>query len=101
MKHIWKILKFTSGLRWYYVAVSVFSVVLAVMGLITPLLSGRAIDELRLGTGASVSKLVWLAVWIFALDVGSTLVSNIGGYLGDRVSTKLQRILSTKYYEHI
>ena len=101
MKHIWKILKYTSELRWYYVAVSAFSVVLAVMGLITPLLSGRAIDELRLGTGASVSNLVWLAVWIFALDIGSTFVSNIGGYLGDRVSTKLQRILSTKYYEHI
>ena len=101
MKHIWKILKYTSELRWYYVAVGAFSVVLAVMGLITPLLSGQAIDELRLGTAGDVSKLIWLAAGIFALDVGSTFVSNIGGYLGDRVSTKLQRILSTKYYEHI
>ncbi len=101
MKHIWKILKFTSELRWYYAAVGAFSVFLAVMGLITPLLSGQAIDELRLGTDADVSKLIWLAAGIFALDVGSTLVSNIGGYLGDRVSSKLQRTLSTKYYEHI
>jgi ATP-binding cassette subfamily B protein len=101
VKHIWKILKFTSELRGYYIAVSFFSVTIAIMGLITPLLSGRAIDELRLGTDANITKLVWLAFGIFALDFGSTIISNFGGYLGDRVSSKLQKILSVKYYDHL
>ncbi len=101
MKYIWRIIKFTKNLWPYYVAISFFSVLLAGMGLLIPLFSGQAIDELRHGTASDISKLIWLAAGIFALDLGSTIFSNIGGYLGDRMSAKLQRILSTRYYQHI
>lgn len=101
MKYIWRILKFTSTLWPYYVAVGVFSILLSVMSLLLPFLSGRAIDEMQKGTGASVSYVVWIAVGIFALDFGSTIFSNIGGYLGDQMAAKLQRILSNRYYEHL
>lgn len=101
MKHIWRIIKFTGSLWKYYLAVSLFSVLIALMGLLIPLFSGRAIDELRLGTSASVSTLVFFAAAIFLLDVGTTIFSNIGGYLGDRMMYKLRRILSARYYEHI
>ncbi len=101
MKHIWRIIRFTKDLWPYYLAISIFSVLIAGMGLIIPLLSGNAIDELRLGTGSNIETLVWLAIGIFLVDLGTTVVSNISGYLGDRMSTKLQRILSNRYYEHI
>lgn len=100
MKHIWQIIRFTSGLWKYYLAVSILSIVVAVLGLLTPLLSGKAVDTLRDGS-PQISVLVWLAVGIFVIDVASTLVNNISGYLGDMMSAKLQRILSTRYYEHI
>ncbi len=100
MKHIWKILRFTSSLWRYYLGISLFSILIAIMGLLTPLLSGRAIDLLREGSG-NLSTLLWIAVGIFVLDFGVTMVSNISGYWGDLMSTKLQRILSVRYYEHI
>lgn len=101
MRHIWRILTFTKELWPYYVAVSVFSIVIAGLGLLTPLLSGQAIDAMRQGTDADITYVLWLAAGIFALDFGSTIFSNIGGYLGDLMQARLQRVLSTKYYQHL
>jgi ATP-binding cassette subfamily B protein len=42
-----------------------------------------------------------LAVGIFALDLMQTVVSNINGYIGDRVLAKLTAILSRDYYSHL
>lgn len=101
MKHIWRILRFTSSLWPYYAAVSALSVVLSLLNMLLPFLSGRAIDAIREGTNADVRYLVSLAVGIFLMDLASTIISNVGGYYGDQMSEKLQKHLSTRYYEHI
>lgn len=101
MKHIWRILRFTSSLWPYYAAVSVLSVVISLLNMLLPFLSGRAIDAIRHGTETDISYVVWLAIGIFLMDLSSTFVSNIGGYYGDQMSEKLQKHLSTRYYEHI
>lgn len=101
MKSIWRIIRFTKELWPYYVAVSGISVLVAVVGLLVPLLSGRAIDTIKSGTSSDVRHVVILAAGIFILDVASTLLSNVGGYLGDRMSVKLQRTLSFRYYQHL
>lgn len=49
----------------------------------------------------NVKTLMLIAAAIFVIDVGTTFISNYSGYLGDMMSTKLQRILSTRYYKHI
>lgn len=66
-----------------------------------PLLSGWAIDEIRKGNGASVKYVVLIALAIFVLDMFSNIFSNIGGYLGDQMSVKLNKILSSLYYQHL
>lgn len=71
------------------------------MGLLLPLLSGWAIDEIRKGTDARVGFVAVLALVIFLLDLGSTIFSNIGGYLGDQMSARLNKFLSQRYYEHL
>ena len=38
---------------------------------------------------------------IFATDLGQTLFSNIGGYLGDMLAAKQQRLLSYRYYQQV
>ncbi len=101
MKYIWRVLRYTSSLWPYYVAVSILSVVFSVMTLMLPFLSGRAIDEIQKGTAASVTTVIWIALGIFLLDLGGTLVSNISGYLGDQMSTKVNKILSDRYYQHL
>lgn len=101
MKQIWRIIVATKTLWRYYVSISVFTVLVAVVNLAMPYLTGKAIDEISLGTSANVRHLVTLAVIIFAADLGYNLLANISGYLGDQVSVKIQRILSINYYRHI
>lgn len=101
MKSIWRIIVFTKELWRYYIAVSAISILVALVGLLMPLLSGRAIDTITKGAQGSVSKLIWIAAGIFVLDLSSTLLSNWGGYLGDQMASRLQKILSVRYYEHL
>lgn len=101
MKHIYRILTFTRELRAYYIVISVLSIFVAVIGLLQPLLSGFAIDEIRLGTGASVQRIVVIVIAIFLSDLGANLISNINGYIGDQMSAKLYKTLGKRYYEHL
>lgn len=101
MNSIWRIITFTKKLWPYYVAVSGISILVAVVGLLIPLLSGRAIDAIKVGATGNVRYVILLATGIFVLDVASTFLSNVGGYLGDRMSWKVQHILARRYYEHL
>jgi ATP-binding cassette subfamily B protein len=101
VKHIFKILRFTKELKAYYLAISILSVLVAAIGLLQPLLSGWAIDEVRKGTGANIHWLVIIVLGIFASDFATTFINNFNGYLGDQMSARLQRILGGRYYEHI
>ncbi len=77
------------------------SVALALLNLLMPAITGWAIDELRKGTDARVGFMVLLAILTFLIDASSTFISNIGGYLGDQMSAKLNKLLSSNYYEHL
>ncbi len=101
MKDIWRIIRFTRDLWPYYVGISLLTVLLALMGVMQPLLAGWAINELRHGTNANVHYLVSLAMFIFLLDMFSTLFSNVGGYFGDQLQGRLQYHLSHRYYQHL
>ncbi len=101
MQHIIKILTFTKRLWPYYAIISFLSVLVAAVGLIYPLLTGWAIDELKLGTQADVRHLMVLVLGIFASDLASNLLNNVNGYLGDQMSVRVYRLLGLRYYEHI
>jgi len=101
MKYIFRIIRFTKELKVYYITISILSILIAVTGLIYPLLSGWAIDEIRFGTDANVGKLVFIVVLIFASDLASNLLSNINGHIGDRMASKLSKSLGSKYYQHL
>lgn len=104
MRDIWRIIRFTSSLWRYYAGVSIFAILVASMSQIQPLLTKPAIDQMTKlirGQHADVGLVALLAVLIFLSDVGQTLFSNIGGYIGDVLSARLQRLMSQRYYEHI
>lgn len=101
---MWRIIRFTGELWPYYVAVSIFTVLIAGMTQLVPILTKAAIDELtKLGHGGivSVSKVTLFAGLIFLTDFGETIFSNISGYFGDMLAAKQQRLLSKRYYEHV
>jgi ATP-binding cassette, subfamily B, bacterial len=101
MRHIFKILQSTASLWRYYIAISFFTILLAIIGLLQPFLTGKVIDELRLGSGARLSYVLWMALFIFLVDLGGTIFSNLGGYIGDQMRARLTKLLSVRYYEHI
>lgn len=104
MKSIWRIIRFTGSLWRYYLGVSLFTILIAAMTQVIPLLTKAAIDEItKLATGGQVSvpKVAVLAVLIFVVDLLQTLFSNFGGYLGDMLAAKQQRLLSNRYYEQV
>ncbi|MEI6751139.1 MAG: ABC transporter ATP-binding protein [Candidatus Saccharibacteria bacterium] len=101
MKNIFRILGSAKQLWRYYVVISIFTILVSIAGLLYPLLSGWAIDEIRKGSGASILYVSILAGAILVLDLLGNIFSNIGGYLGDQMTTKLNKILSLRYYEHL
>ncbi len=101
MKEIIKILKIGRELWRSYLLVSIFTVLLSLITIFQPLLSGWAIDEISKGTQANISYAFLLAVGIFLLDLMQTGFSNISGYIGDIIQIKLNKILSENYYRHL
>lgn len=84
-----------------YVVIVICSVLSAATGLLMPFIIARVTD-LVVGAGSAsdhhVRQIVWLAVALFATDLASTLITNIGGYFGDQMAIRLRTILSTRYY---
>lgn len=101
MKYILKILRFTKELKSYYYIISFLSVMVAIVNLVQPLLSGWAIDEIQLGTSANVTRLVIIVSLIFLSDLASNLLSNLNGYIGDQMSVKVTKLLSDRYFKHL
>ncbi len=101
MKHILRIIKFTRELKGYYYLISSLSILVAAIGLVQPLLSGWAIDELRRGTDSNINRLVMIVVGIFGSDLASNLISNVNGYFGDQMSARLYKVLGERYYRHL
>lgn len=101
MKPILKILAQAKSLWPYYTAISVFSVLLSVSNLLWPLFSGWLIDEIRLGDSADMGRVIFLVSMVFLQDFGTSVFSNLAGYIGDMMTARLRRILSNKYFEHL
>src|ERR1035438_321260 len=104
MKEILRIIRFTGALWRYYVVISVFTILLAGMSQLQPLFTKGAIDQITKITGGGkvdVKLVAIFAILIFITDVGQTFFSNISGYFGDMMSTKLQQLFSQRYYEHL
>lgn len=101
MRSIIRLLKVASELWPYYLGITVASVATAATTLATPFVIKAATDEVvaqMRGAGGGVTALLWLAVLLLVVELVNTVVSNVGGYLGDVMSVKLKAILSSHYY---
>jgi ATP-binding cassette subfamily B protein len=101
MKEILRILRVGNSLWPSYLLVSIITVFISLLTILQPLLSGWAIDEIGKGTAADVRYAALLAIGIFLLDLGQNLFSNWGGFVGDQIAVKLNKLLSERYYAHL
>lgn len=101
MKYIVRILRSARELWRLYGLISLLTIILSLLTLLQPLFTGWAIDEVRKGAEASVPYVALLAFGIFFMDVASTFLNNVNGYLGDQMSARLSKILRSRYYRHV
>src|ERR1035437_2700351 len=103
MRDIWKIIRFTRDLWRYYVAISLFTILIAIVNQLQPLFTKGAIDQITKLSGGHVDVLLVasFAGLIFLTDVTQTVISNVSGYIGDIMTAKLQQELSQKYYAYV
>jgi ATP-binding cassette subfamily B protein len=101
MKSLGKIFTFASSLWRYYVIIGILTIVLSVMQLLMPVLTGRMIDVLQDSTSSDLRQIVILVLLLFVMDASSGFINNINGYLGDRMGAKLHKILAGRYFEHL
>src|SRR5258708_22499847 len=57
--------------------------------------------KLARGGHPNVTLVAIFALLIFITDMGQTIFSNIGGYLGDVLAIRLKKFMSVRYYEHL
>ncbi len=109
MRSMVRLLRVASGLRGAYVAIVVTGVLAAAASLTMPFIIGRATDVVvdsisgtaRAGGVSPVTTILWLAFALFATDLFNTVITNVGGYLGDTTAARLRHQLSTRYYAHL
>jgi len=85
----------------YYAAIVACSLAVAATSLLTPFIIRAATDFVvaaHQGQASGISTVVWLAGALLAADLANTLLSNIGGYLGDTMAAKLRARLSGQYF---
>lgn len=101
MRSIIRVLGSTRELWPFYVGIIVCSVAVTGTALLTPFVIAAATDHVvavSQGAASGVSTVVWLAAALLAAELATTLLSNIGGYLGDAMAARLRAILSSRYF---
>lgn len=103
MRSLARILTTTRQLWPYYLGIVISSVLMTLTSLVTPFVIGRATDEVIaiVGGEGALRVVVWLAVALLAAELMNTLLTNVGGYLGDTMTAELRRVLSLRYYEKL
>ena len=104
MRELIRILGVARELLPAYAGIVVAGVLSAATGLAVPFIIKAATDEVVAGlsgTGGGVPAVVWLAFLLLLVDVANTLISNIGGYLGDVTAIRLRSVLSRNYFEKL
>ena len=101
MRSIIRILGSARELWPYYAGIVACSLAVAVTGLLTPFIIKGATDYVvaaNQGQVSGVATVIWLAAALLLADLANTVLSNLGGYLGDTMAAKLRARLSGRYF---
>lgn len=104
MKEMFKIVRYSSKLWPYYLAIALFVVVLSLLNLATPFLTKGLVDGLTTkfsGGDVKFEYFLLLLGLMFLANLTITLLSNINGFLGDNMAAKLNSLLSSRYFKHL
>ncbi|WP_342318227.1 ABC transporter ATP-binding protein [Corynebacterium mayonis] len=102
MHSLIRVVRSTSALWPFYLAIVLISSVVAALGLAAPFIIKEATDTivatLEGGTPAPTGTIVWLAVVLFAAEACAAVLRNVAGYCGDVMVARMRQIMSTRYF---
>ena len=104
MNDIIKIIKYSWDLKRYYLWSAFFVIVVSLLNQATPFFLKFIVDGLVRASRGQIVPLsyFWIILGlILAVSLATTILSNIQGYIGDRLGAKLNSLLSERYYRHI
>lgn len=108
MRDVFRLLGSARELRPYYLGIVLASILTAATALAVPFVIKAATDEAVAqathAPGAAedgVRRILLLALLLFAADLANTLITNVGGYLGDVMAARLRAIMSRRYFAHL
>lgn len=107
MKSLLGIIRFTRELTGHYVAIIICAALTAVTSLAVPFIIGRATDAVTSAVrgdrtvAQATTTALWLAVALLVAELAGTVLSNVGGYVGDKMSNRLRTILSVRYFDKL
>ena len=104
MRSIARIITTARELWPLYFGIILGAIATAATALLMPFAIARATDTvvaMVAGNGGSITTLVWLATALLALSLANSAISNLTGYWGDVMATRLRAILSRRYFEKL
>lgn len=104
MRELIRILGVARVLLPAYGAIVAAGLLVAATGLAVPFIVKAATDEVVAGLdggGGGIPAVLWLAFLLLLTDLANTLITNVGGYLGDVMAIRLRSILSRNYFEKL
>lgn len=104
MRSIVRILVTARELWHLYIGIIIGAVAIAATALLMPFVIARATDTVVAmvsDKGGSIAELLWLATALLGLSLANTLLTNITGYWGDLMATRLRAILSQRYFHKL
>lgn len=82
----------------------VIAVIIAALNQVTPFIVKVIVDGIvdhNAGKPADQNLVILLVFLILVVNLAIAVISNYGGYLGDILGVKLNRLLSQRYYDHL
>jgi ATP-binding cassette, subfamily B, bacterial len=81
-----------------------FVVIISLLNQATPFLLKFIVDSIeqaQKGQPVTANYIGLLVVLILVVNLSVTIISNVSGFIGDRLGVKLNNLLSQRYYDHI
>lgn len=104
MNSLLRIIRSASALWPYYLGVVLAATAVAALALVSPFILRETTDTIVSALGGEVTvesvtmTILWLAVVLLLADLANTVMTNVGGYIGDVMASRMRQILSTRYY---
>jgi ATP-binding cassette, subfamily B, bacterial len=104
MRNIFKIVSYTKIFWKWYLVMGIFVILMSLLSLATPLLMKQIVDSIVKqisGQKIDLNSVIIFLILIILTDVSITILSSIGGWIGDILSVKLNTYLTKDFYRHL